>query len=134
MALLDEILERVPAEVRATRDAQAIADVLNVGRTRLQETVGGIGTVLKTLGSAPGGEFLNSLEAMAPSYPAVKWGLKMIEAGTFDFSLDESRVMIDMLIPEPNNELMKSVALAPDPAPEFEVRCAIWADDGEYLA
>ena len=54
MTLLDEIKAKCPPDLLASQDADAIAAVVNVGRTSVVSRLGGIGAVLETLGVVDG--------------------------------------------------------------------------------
>ena len=133
MTLLEEIKAKCSPELLASRDPQRIADAVNVGRVKVVPREGGIGTILNALGPDAGAALLDQLELLAASVPSVKWGMKLLMAGTFDFSLPASRTMIDQLVPPPGNALLKAMAEVSDPISEFDVRCALYATDGTFL-
>ena len=85
------------AEIQATGlpldDHGAIAAALSVGRSRIQSTPIGIGTVLAVMAPV-GGEFLNALETMGAGDANVKWALKMIEQSTFDVGHPVTRAQL----------------------------------------
>ena len=83
--LRDDILAAFPNLTAANRDDAAIATQLSIGRTKTVSKVGGIGVVLKTLGPTAGAAFLDAVSTLAQTNSVVKWGLQMIENGTFDF-------------------------------------------------
>ena len=115
MLLLEEIQSKCSAELLASRDHDAIAATVNAGRTKVQTTLGGIGTVLETLGPIDGAVLLDSLEAMAATNSAVKWAFVLINRGELDFGSTATRGMIDMLIPGAAGTALKAVAEKPDP-------------------
>lgn len=133
MTLLEEIKTKYSAELIASKDHQAIADAVNVGRVKVVSREGGIGTILNVLGPDEGAKLLDQLELVAGASSAVKWGMKLIISATFDFGLPASRAMIDQLVPEPARSLLKAIAEQPDPIGEFDVRCALYAEDGTFL-
>lgn len=145
MALRDEILARVPAEVRSGRNAQAIADVLNTGRTRIVSRTITERDILAEYPDGPvaGDAVLRQLESFgASAHPlasvvrrAVGWlspdkGIDIGHASTR--ALLEQLVAGGVLTAEAAAKL-KSLAVVPDPLSEFEVRCAIWSESGDYL-
>lgn len=139
MTLLDEIKAKCSAALLASQDADAIADVVNVGRTRVAPRLGGIGAVMETLGSVDGPAVLDALDALKGTVPAGKWGWVLLERGELDFGSTVTRQLIDGLVmggvmTEAQGLAIKALAEQPDPVSEFDVRCAIWADDGSYLA
>ena len=139
MTLLEEIKTKCSAELLASRDADAIADVVNVGRTSIAPRLGGIGAVMETLGAVDGPVVLDALDSLKGTVPAVKWGWVLLERGELDFGSTVTRQMIDGLVmggvmTEAQGLSIKTLAEQPDPVSEFDVRQAIWADDGSYLA
>ena len=139
MTLMDEIKAKCSAELLAGQDADAIAAAVNVGRTRIAPRLGGIGAVMETLGAVDGPLVLDALDALKETLPAVKWGWVLLERGELDFGSTVTRQMIDGLVmggvmTEAQGLAIKALAEQPDPVTEFDVRRAIWADDGSYLA
>ena len=139
MTLLDEIKTKCSAELLASQDADSIAAVVNVGRTRIVPRLGGIGAVMETLGSVDGPVVLDALDSLKATLPAVRWGWVLLERGELDFGATVTRQMIDGLVmggvmTEDQGLSIKALAEQPDPVTEFDVRRAIWADDGSYLA
>lgn len=139
MTLLDEIKAKCPPDLLASQDADAIADVVNVGRTRIVPRLGGIGAVMETLGAVDGPLVLDALDALKGTLPAVRWGWVLLERGELDFGSTVTRQMIDGLVmggvmTEAQGLAIKALAEQPDLVSEFDVRRAIWADDGSYLA
>jgi len=129
--LIDDI-RALPAPLLATRDTQAIADALSVGRKKVATRLGGIGLVMETLGPTDGAALLDQLEAMSATVPAVKWAFVLINRGELDFGSPATRAMIDQLVPAPANTLLKAVAEVDDPIDEMAVRQACWSDDGVW--
>ena len=139
MTLLDEIKAKCPPELLAGQDADAIAAAVNVGRTRVAPRLGGIGAVMETLGAVDGPLVLDALDSLKATLPAVRWGWVLLERGELDFGSTVTRQMIDGLVmggvmTEAQGLAIKALAEQPDPVTEFDVRRAIWADDGSYLA
>lgn len=157
--LLAEIKAQVPAAVRATQDAQAIADALNVGRVRIDPLEMyaslGISERYPTMDGLPGplgAELLfRKLEAFAADAVASGDAIKSLLGGAVIRQMGHlqraglavgSPAVAEMLntiaayagITQAEADALVSVAAVPDPVTEFDVRCAIWADDGEYLA
>ena len=137
MTLLDEIQAKCTPELIASHDYQAIADAVNAGRTRVEKTLGGIGTVLETLGPVDGAALLDSLQSMTASVPALKWAWYLIERGELDFGSAATRGMIDQFVadgamPAGVGALLKGVAEVPDPVSIHELTCAAQNDDGTW--
>ena len=114
MTLLAEIQAKCTPEIIASHDYQAIADVVNAGRTKVQTTLGGIGTVLETLGPIDGAALLDALQAQTATVPALKWAWYLIERGELDFGSPATRSMIELLIPSPAKEALLNVAVVAD--------------------
>lgn len=139
MTLLEEIMQRCSDELRASRDSDAIAAALSFGRTRVVSRLGGIGAIMEALGPANGAQVLDVLDALKASNAALKWGWVLLERGELDFGSPATRSMIDGLrdagaMTEAVASALKALAEQPDPVAEIDVRRAIWADNGEYLA
>lgn len=132
-ALREEILARCPPEVLASRNAEAIAAAVSVGRVRLIERLGGVREVLDTLGPTAGAQLLDSLYEQRDSMPEVRWGWTLIDRGELNFGSPETREMIDQLVPAEHRAALKALAEVPDPVSEFTVRCALWDVDGNWL-
>ena len=135
MSLIDEIRAKCSPELLETRDTQAIADAVNVGRVKVHPKLGGVGIVMEALGPTAGAALLDQLEAMSATVPAVKWAFVLINRGELDFGSTATRTMIDQLVTDPAAAAaLKAVAEVPDHVTEFEVRCACWSDAGEWIA
>lgn len=139
MTLLDEIKAKCSPELLASREHGAIAAVISEGRTTVVPRLGGIGAVIETLGADDGPTVLDALDSLRSSNPAVRWGWVLLERGELDFGSTVTRQLIDSLtaggvMTAEQAGKLKALAEAPDPVTEFDVRRAIWADDGSYLA
>mgnify|MGYP003528337098 FL=1 len=130
--LIDDIKAKCP-EALASKDPQVIADAFNVGRVRVVTKLGGIGTVLETLGPINGAAVLDNLEAMAATNSAVKWAFVLINRGELDFGSSATRSMMDLLLPAEVAAALKSIAEVPDPITELDVRKTLWDESGEWL-
>jgi len=129
MTLYQEIQIKCSPELIASRDHDAIAAAVNAGRTKVVQTLGGIGTVLETLGPVDGAALLDSLEALSATNSAVKWAFVLINRGELDFGSSATRQMIDTLIPGSAGDALKAVAEKPDPI--SPARIASVLDGGE---
>lgn len=122
-------LEEIYATGLSLDDHGAIAGALSVGRTRVQPTPIGIGTVLAVM--APmGGQFLNALEQIGQSDANVKWALKMIEQATFDVGNPVTRAQLAAFAqaaPEMEDGIaaLLAVAVVPDPVSSQDVTRAL---------
>ena len=129
--LYDDIQALDPALV-ASRDYTAIAAALNVGRTKVEPKLGGIGLVLETLGPVDGAVLLDALEAQAATVPALKWAFTLISRGELDFGSNATRAMIASLIPSPAKEALLAVAEVPDPVSLHDLTVALQNSDGSW--
>ena len=125
MTLLAEIQAKCSPELLASRDFDAIAAAVSAGRVKLTQKLGGIGTVLETLGPADGAALLDALEAQAASVPALKWAFILINRGELDFGSPATRAMIDTLELGPAGAALKAVAEVPDPVTAIRVATAM---------
>lgn len=123
-----------PALQALVPDTSAIAATLSVGRTRLESTFVGVGRVMDCLGPTEGAAVLDALDALRASSSPVKWAWLLLERGELDIALASVRAQIDALTPavfSPEQaEAIKTLAERPDPVSEFDVRVAIYNNDG----
>ncbi|MDY0227226.1 MAG: hypothetical protein RBR38_10395 [Desulfomicrobium apsheronum] len=106
------------AEIRAAivangwqgEDAGEIAALLNEPKVVLVECMAELGTPMKYLGAEAGAALLDQMEALAATNPTVKWGLKLLERGALDLSLDSTRAMLDELLPVDAATVLKGLA------------------------
>lgn len=133
MTLLEEIQAVCPLEMIQAAEHGEIAALVSAGRTKVAQKFGGIGLVLESLGPADGAALLDTLQGMTASVPALKWAWYLIERGELDFGSAATRGMIEAIVPSPAKEALLAVAEVPDPITEFDVRCALYADDGTFL-
>lgn len=115
-------------------DTSAIAAALSDGRTRVESREIGIGTILMVL-QPHGGAFLDGLVALGESDRNVYWAMELIRQGRFDVGLQGTRTQMQALaqqMPDLASAFAALLALAevPDSVGEFDVRRAIFADDG----
>ena len=125
-------VQAAPALVALIPDTQAIADALSVGRTKTVERMAELGTPMKYLGAEAGAALLDTMEALAATNPTVKWGFKLLEKGQLDLGLESTRYMLDQLLPPEAASVLKALAEVPETVSEFDVRCALLADDGTW--
>lgn len=111
-------------------DTNALAAALSADRTKFVHTEIGNGTVLEVLGLTTGNALLDLLNT-EPSYKYVK---PMLEQGRLrlDSALVRGtlQVLVGSLLTQAQVDALLAVAQAPDPVSEYDVRCAIYADDG----
>lgn len=136
MTLRDEILA-LPVEILATKNTQAIADALSVGRVKHISMMVGVGIILAKFGGQ-GGAFLDALASIGQVNRDIHWLLESnIKRGEFDIGEPASRHGMKQLAMQlPGfavgiNALM-ALAEVPDPIDEMTVRKACWSDDGVW--
>ena len=129
MSLIEEIQAKCSPELIASGNHQAIADAVNVGRTRIGPRLGGIGLIMETLGPTDGAALLDQLDALSATNSAVKWAFVLINRGELDFGSTATRTMIDLLVSSPAKELLLNVAVADDHVTAARVASAL--DGGE---
>jgi hypothetical protein len=132
-----QAIEASPALMALVPDADAIAAALSEGRTSTVETLGGVGYVMAVLGPTSGAAVLDALDALAATNSVVKWAWVLINRGELDFGHPTTRAMITSLVPAVMTTAQADALLAAATVPalvdEFDVRRAIWADDGTLL-
>lgn len=138
----DEIRAAITAspallELARAGNTQAIADALSEGRQTLVPTEIGAGTILAALGGAgmSGGVFLDTITQVAEQDRDLFWTMDLIRQGRLRIDMPATRAGLERLgqaVPSlaPAVAVLLTLGYAPDPVSEFEVRCAIYADDG----
>jgi len=119
-----------PALQTLVPDTASLAEALSAGRMRWTPTEVGVGTIIEALGLAAANAVLDVIYA-EPSYRHVK---PLLEQGRL--RLDSAFVrgalqgMVPALLTQQQCDALLARATAPDPVSEYDVRCAIYADDG----
>lgn len=139
MTLLQEIKAKCSPELLASKNYEDIAKLVSTDRKKIVFSLHGIGSVIEALGLEDGPSVLNSLESLKSTTPAVKWGWILLEKGELDFGSSTTRNMIDSLvlagvITNQQSDILKGLALRDDPVTEYDIRKALWSDEGVYLA
>jgi hypothetical protein len=130
MTLLAEIQAKCSPELIASKEHGAIAALVSEGRTKIVERIGGIGTVLRHLGPVDGPALLDALDALRTTVPAIRWGWVLLDRGQLDFGSPVVRQLIDQLaidgvMTSAHAELLKGLAVEPDPVSVQEVASAM---------
>lgn len=132
MALLDDI-RALPTDLLATRDTQAIAAALSLGRVKRVPTEIGNGLILETVGLTAGNALLDVIAA-APDFRHVR---PLLEQGRLRIDAPLVRGTLDSLVPavltQGQSDALKALADVPDPIDELTVRAACWSDTGDWL-
>ena len=133
MTLLQEITAKCSPELIASRDHQAIADAVNVGRTKSSSTEIGNGTILEALGLTLGTTVLDVIY----NTPSYKYVVPLLEQGRLliGSALAQGAVQafVPALLTQEQADSIKSLGNTPDQISEFDVRCALYATDGTFL-
>lgn len=128
-----EILDAIaadPALQALVPNTSALAFMLSQGRMRVVQRLGGVGMVMEALGPEVGAQVLDGLDALKATNNAVEWAWVLINRGELDFGSSATRAMITALLDEPVRSALLAIAEEPVQVSEFEVRCAIYNDDG----
>lgn len=105
-----EIRAEIVANGWQAKSPGEIAELLNAPQVVLVERMAELGTPMKHLGAEAGAALLDQMEALAATNPTVKWGLKLLERGALDLSLDSTRDMLDALLPAEAAAVLKGLA------------------------
>lgn len=119
-----------PALQALVPDTQALAAALSAGRVRYVETNIGVGTIIEVLGLATANPVLDAIYA-SPDYRHVK---PLLDQGRLrldsEFVRGALQAMVPALLTQAQRDALVARAEVSDPVGEYEVRCAIYADDG----
>jgi hypothetical protein len=119
-----------PALQALVPDTQALAAALSAGRTLYVETNIGVGTIIEVLGLSVANPVLDAIYA-SPDYRHVK---PLLDQGRLrldsEFVRGALQTMVPTLLTQAQRDALVARAAVADPVSEYEVRCAIYADDG----
>lgn len=134
MDLLDEIIVKCSKEVLQSRDTFVIRDIVNKDRTKPSTREIGNGTILETIGLQYGNAMLDVLYN-APDFRHVK---PLLEQGRLIIGsplvVATVQSMVPSIMPQPVADMLLSLTTEPHPITEYDVRKALYADNGDYLA
>ena len=134
MTLLEEIQAKCSPELIASRDAEAIAAAVSVGRTMPSTREIGNGTILETIGLGYGNAMLDVIYT-EPNFRHVK---PLLEQGRLivgsPLVVQTIQSMVPALMPQAVADLLLALTVVPAPVTEFDVRRACWSDAEEWLA
>ena len=159
MSLLDEIKAKCSPELLASRDTDAITAAVNAGRVRMDGVTKfaslGISERFPAIGPLPGALaaelVFQKLEGFAVQAKASTDPASRLLGGAIErqmghlkgsgMAIGSSAVaqMLDIIavsggLTPQEVAALKSVAEVPDPVSELDVRRALFADNGDYLA
>lgn len=119
-----------PALQALVPDTQALAAALSAGRVRYVETNIGVGTIIEVLGLSVANPVLDAIYA-SPDYRHVK---PLLDQGRLrldsEFVRGALQAMVPALLTQAQRDALVARAAVADPVSEYDVRCAIYADDG----
>lgn len=134
MDLLDEIIVKCSKGVLQSRDTFVIRDIVNKDRTKPSTREIGNGTILETIGLQYGNAMLDVLYN-APDFRHVK---PLLEQGRLIIGsplvVATVQSMVPSIMPQQVADMLLSLTTEPHPITEYDVRKALYADNGDYLA
>lgn len=120
----DEVLQAL------VPDTVALATALSAGRTRFAHTEIGVGTIIEVLGLTTANAVLDVIYS-TQDYRHVK---PLLDQGRLRLDSPFVRATLQAMVPALLTQVQCDDLLAraqvPDPIGEFDVRCAIFNDDG----
>lgn len=120
----DEVLQAL------VPDTVALATALSAGRTRFAHTEIGVGTIIEVLGLTTANAVLDVIYS-TQDYRHVK---PLLDQGRLRLDSPFVRATLQAMVPALLTQVQCDALLAraqvPDPISEFDVRCAIFNDDG----
>ena len=125
------LIKTTPTLTALVPDTRAIAEEISKGRTKFVKTEIGVGTILEVLGVQSGNTLLDIIYNDANFRhvkPLIDQGRLRLDS-PFVISVVEQFTQAGLLTVEQKNVLL-SKAKEPDPISEFDVRVAIYNDDG----
>lgn len=131
--LLEEIKAKCTPEQIASRDDGAIAAQISMGRKKRNAREIGNGTILEVLGLEVGNALLDVINTV-PDFRHVK---PLVDQGRLLVGSQLVQTTVQSLVPavltKEQADALCALGWDPDPVDPFAVRCAIWADNGDYL-
>jgi hypothetical protein len=114
MTLLEEINSKCSPELIASKDYQALADIVNTGRQRLSNMDIGNGWVLETLGLTVGNALLDAIHAN-PEFRHVK---VLLDQSRLNISSPLVQATLDAFVPsvltQAQADSLKALGYVPD--------------------
>lgn len=133
MTLLEEIRAKCTPELLATRDHQAIADTVNINRTKPTPLEIGNGTILEVLGLPLGTAVLDVIYSTA-NY---KYVVPLLEQGRLKIGSSVAQTAVQAFVPamltQEQADSLKNLGKQPDHITEFDVRKTLYTEDGTFL-
>ena len=134
MTLLEEIIAKCDPALIASRDFDAIAAAVSVGRTKANTKEIGNGTILEVLGLETGNALLDVINS-APNLRHVK---PLIEQGRLTAGSPLVQATVQALVPmgvlaQPQADALCALGFDPDPVTALQVNQALVSDDGTWI-
>lgn len=133
MTLLEEIQLKCTSELLASRDHQAIANAVNVGRTRTTATEIGKGTILETIGLTAGNAFLDVIDNLAElRHVKALWAEgRLLVSSPLVVSTIQS--FVPTVLTQAQADALLILGVEPDPVSAAQVEVAMKDANGAYL-
>jgi hypothetical protein len=125
------LIRNTPSLLELVPDTKAIADAISDKRTKLVKTEAGVGTILEVLGIDTGNALLDIVYNVADFRyvkPLIEQGRLRLDS-PFVISFIEKFTQEGLLTEDQRDSLL-SKAKEADPVSEFDIRVAIYNDDG----
>lgn len=134
MTLLDEITAKCSPALIASRDFDAIAAAVSIGRTKPSAREIGNGTILEVLGLATGNALLDVINTV-PDFRYVK---PLVEQGRLTVGSPLVQATVQSLVPmgvltQPQADALCALGFDPDPVTALQVNQALVSDDGIWI-
>ena len=135
MGLLEEIQAKCTPELIASRDFDAIATQVNIGRVKFQKTEIGEGGIVAAIGDlAAANTFLDVINS-APDFRHIK---KVVSRGAFDLGEQMAQTAVQAMVAggvlnQSQADALKALGLIPDPVTVREVNMALVDDGGNWI-
>ena len=134
MTLLDEITAKCSAELIASRDFDAIAAAVSIGRKKPSTREIGNGTILEVLGLTVGNALLDVINTV-PDFRYVK---PLVEQGRLTVGSPLVQATVQALVPmgvlaQPQADALCALGFDPDPVTAAQVTQALIDDGGNWI-
>jgi hypothetical protein len=134
MTLLEEIQAKCGPALLASRDFDAIAAAVSIGRTKQSAREIGNGTILEVLGLTVGNALLDVINTV-PDFRYVK---PLVEQGRLTVGSPLVQATVQALVPmgvltQPQADALCALGFDPDPVTALQVNQALVSDDGIWI-
>ena len=134
MTLLQEIQAKCSAELIASRDFDAIAAAVSIGRTKPSAREIGNGTILEVLGLTAG----NALLDVVNTVPDFRYVKPLVEQGRLTVGSALVQATVQSLVPmgvlkQSEADALCALGFDTDPVTALQVNQALVSDDGIWI-